>query len=242
MKYALVGGQKSTPQPKLRGRCIHCGEDMIPKCGKVKLWHWAHKTTDMCDPWWENESLWHRAWKEHFPRDWQEVSHVNPVTGEKHIADVKNEFGLVIEFQRSTLSEIERVSREVFFQDMIWIVDGSRGSHDSAYFSMGVSGPVQKNPLLYGLEWWGQSRLLHFWSVSSKQVYLDFGHDVLWRLVSFNAETRQGLVGLIPKSDFIEDCLSLKSMRVTFIDDGHDIEQFRMPRPLVELKLSSNLS
>jgi competence protein CoiA len=82
----------------------------------------------MCDPWWENESLWHRAWKEHFPRDWQEVSHVNPVTGEKHIADVKNEFGLVIEFQRSTLSEIERVSREVFFQDMIWIVDGSRNS------------------------------------------------------------------------------------------------------------------
>ena len=105
---------------------------MISKCGKVKLWHWAHKTTDMCDPWWENESLWHRAWKDHFPKDQQEVSHVNPVTGDKHIADVKNAFGLVIEFQRSTMSEVERVSREVFYQDMVWVVDGSRGAHDSS--------------------------------------------------------------------------------------------------------------
>jgi hypothetical protein len=107
---------------------------------------------------------------------------------------------------------------------------------------MGVYGPVQKNPLLYNVEWWGQSRLLHFWSASSKQVYLDFGNDVLWRLVSFNPETRKGLVGLIPKSVFIEDCLSGKSMRVAFIDEDHDMEQFRMPRLLVEVKASSHLS
>jgi hypothetical protein len=60
--------------------------------------------------------------------------------------------------------------------------------------------------------------------------------------VSFNPEQRKGLVDLIPKSVFIEDCLSGKSMRVTFIDEDHDIEQFRMPRPLVEVKPSSHLS
>ena len=242
MKYALVGDQKTTPQPKLRGCCIHCGGDMIAKCGKVKLWHWAHKTTDMCDPWWENESHWHRDWKNHFPKDQQEVGHVDSVTSEKHIADVKNSFGLVIEFQRSTMSEVERVSREVFYQDMVWVVDGSRGASDSSFFHMGVSGPLQKKPLIYIVEWWGQSRLLHFWSASSKPVYLDFGNDVLWKLVSFNPATRRGLVGLIPKSVFVEDCLSGKSMRVTFIDENHDIEQFRMPRPLVEVKSSSNLA
>ena len=125
---------------------------------------------------------------------------------------------------------------------MVWVVDGLRGAFDSSYFNMGVSGPIQKNPLLYNVEWWGQSRLLHFWSNSLKPVYLDFGNEVLWRLVSYNHETRKGLVGLTPKSVFIEDCLSGKSMRVTFIEDDDDIERFRMPRPLVEVKLSSDLT
>jgi hypothetical protein len=213
MKYALVGDQKTTPRPKIQGRCFRCGGDMIAKCGRVKLWHWAHKATDMCDPWWENESLWHRAWKDHFPDDQQEVLHINPTTGEKHIADVKNEFGLVIEFQRSTMTKDERISREVFYKDMIWVVDGTRGDLDSAYFNMGTSGPMQTSPLLYNVRWWGRSRILHFWSESSKNVYLDFGDKVLWRLVSFNPETKKGLVGLIPKSVFIEDCLSGMSVR-----------------------------
>ena len=65
---------------------------------------------------------------------------------------------------------------------------------------------------------------------------------MLWKLVSFNPATRRGLVGLIPKSVFVEDCLSGKSMRVAFIDENHDIEQFRMPRPLVEVKSSSNFA
>lgn len=215
---------------------------MIAKCGKVKIWHWAHKTTDMCDPWWENESVWHRTWKDHFPKDQQEISHVNPFTGEIHIADVKNAFGLVIEFQRSKMTEAERVSREEFYQDMVWVIDGSRGALDSSYFNMGVSGPVQKNPLVYNVEWWGQSMLLQFWSASSKHVYLDFGNDALWRLMSFNPETRKGSASLIPKSVFIEDCLSGKSMRVAFIDEDQDIEPFRIPRPLVEVKSSSNLT
>ena len=125
---------------------------------------------------------------------------------------------------------------------MACVVDGSNRANDSSFFNMGVSGPLQKNHLIYIVEWWGQSRLLYFWSASSKPVYLDFGNDVPWRLVSFNPATRRGLVGLTPKSVFIEDCLSGKSTRVTFIDENHDIDQFRMPRPLVEVKPTNNLS
>jgi hypothetical protein len=29
---------------------------MTPKCGQLKVWHWAHRSTRSCDPWWENET------------------------------------------------------------------------------------------------------------------------------------------------------------------------------------------
>jgi hypothetical protein len=242
MKYALVGDVKSAPRPKTRGICVHCGGEMISKCGKVMIWHWAHKTTDMCDPWWENESDWHRSWKDHFHEGQQEVTHVDVATGERHIADVKNLFGLVIEFQHSTMSEAERLSREVFYQDMIWVVDGTRGSSDSAYFRMGTAGPIRKNPLLYQIEWLGRSRLLHFWGASSKRVYLDFGNEgpwinVIWRLVSFDPNNGKGIVAPAKKEWFIEDCISGREIHSLFITENHDDEQFSLPRPLVEIKL-----
>ena len=238
MKYAFVADQKTTPRPGLRGYCIHCSNEMIAKCGKIKIWHWAHKTMDVCDSWWENESRWHRAWKDRFPESYQEVTHFNSITGERHIADVKNEYGLVIEFQHSTMTVDERDSREAFYQDMAWVVDGTCGAHDWTYFNIGTSGPIQKNPLLYSVKWWGQSRLLHFWAESSKTVYLDFGSKVLWRLVSFNPITRMGVVGLTAMSLCVEDCLSGSDMRWAFIDEDQDLEEFRMPRPLIEVTLS----
>jgi hypothetical protein len=242
MKYALVGDVKSAPRPKTCGICIHCGGEMISKCGKVMIWHWAHKTTDMCDPWWENESDWHRSWKDHFPESQKEVTHVDLATGERHIADIKNLFGLVIEFQHSTMSEAERLSREDFYQDMIWVVDGTRGSSDSGYFRMGTAGPIRKNPLLYQIEWWGRSRLLHFWGASSKRVYLDFGNEgpwinVIWRLVSFDPNNAKGIVAPVIKKWFIEDCISGREIHSTFITENHDDEQFSLPRPLVEIEL-----
>lgn len=45
-------------------------------------------------------------------------------TGEKHIADVKTSQGLVIELQHSAMPADELRSREEFYGDMIWIVDG----------------------------------------------------------------------------------------------------------------------
>jgi competence protein CoiA len=242
MKYALIGDEKSTPRPRTRGICIHCGGEMVSKCGKVMIWHWAHKTTEMCDPWWENKSHWHRSWKNHFPEGQQEVAHVDPATGERHIADVKNLFGLVIEFQRSLMSEAERLSREDFYQDMIWVVDGTRGSLDSRYFMMGTAGPIQKKPLLYQIEWWGRSRFFNFWGASSKRIYLDFGNegpwiDVIWRLVSFDPNNRIGIVAPVMKKLFIEDCISGREIHSTFIGEDQDDERFSLPRPLVEVEL-----
>jgi hypothetical protein len=48
----------------------------------------AHKGRLECDPWYE-ETEWHRSWKDRFPLGWQEQIAYDPVTGEKHIADVR---------------------------------------------------------------------------------------------------------------------------------------------------------
>src|SRR5262245_64746908 len=102
MKYALVEGERREAEPGLSGKCPRCGGAMIAKCGPLRLrvWHWAHRTNRTCDHWWESETEWHRAWKNHFPENWQEKIHTSE-DGEKHFADVKTESGLVIEFQNS---------------------------------------------------------------------------------------------------------------------------------------------
>lgn len=124
MEIALVNGTRETAKPKLVGACVSCGNSMIPKCGEKILWHWAHATKKHCDPWWENETDWHRSWKACFPLDWHEQVHFD-TTGEKHIADVRTPAGLVIEFQNSPMSPDELRSRESFYQNMIWIINGT---------------------------------------------------------------------------------------------------------------------
>ncbi len=98
MKFALVNGQRHEAQPKLSAICPGCDQPMIAKCGEVRMPHWAHRSTLLCDPWWENETEWHRNWKDQFPEAWQEYVY-RADDGEKHIADVRTDKGWVIEFQ-----------------------------------------------------------------------------------------------------------------------------------------------
>ncbi|NCN85412.1 MAG: hypothetical protein GW808_02035 [Sphingomonadales bacterium] len=220
MKFGLIDGQRVEPQPKLKALCPNCGQDLIAKCGRVKVWHWAHKGRKHCDQWWENETDWHRDWKNQFPVDWQERVHFDSATGEKHIADVKTPHGLVIEIQHSTIDTTEVQCREEFYKNMIWIIDGNRGELDSSYFNMGRGGPIQNDPLAYAIQWFGRGRLLHNWSQVSKDVYLDFGEDVIWRLILFDTQTKQGAVGPIKKSTFIEDLISGAPIRLLATSDN----------------------
>ena len=160
MKYSIVDGLKVEAKPQLKGTCNYCGAEMIAKCGRHKIWHWAHKSRADCDSWWESEGEWHRNWKNHFPFDWQEIIHIDESTGEKHIADVKNPYGLVIEFQNSNIKPEEKESREDFYKEMIWVVNGNRGDLTEAYFNMGLSGPIQRNPLAYQISWLGRGKFL----------------------------------------------------------------------------------
>jgi len=126
MRYALINNNKVEAQPKQQGLCPHCSEPVIAKCGSQKVWHWAHRSKANCDSWWETETEWHRAWKNNFPVGWQEISLIDEKTGEKHIADVRTAHNLVIEFQHSRIDPKERVLREKFYKNMLWVVDGTR--------------------------------------------------------------------------------------------------------------------
>lgn len=127
MKYALYQNQRITPTKDIKDAiCPICGELVIPKCGEIKMHHWAHKTSQNCDPWWENETEWHRKWKDHFPENFQEYLMFDSVTGEKHIADIRTDKGFVIEFQHSSIKSEEKEAREVFYKNMVWVVDASK--------------------------------------------------------------------------------------------------------------------
>ncbi|MYK68074.1 MAG: CoiA-like domain protein, partial [Gammaproteobacteria bacterium] len=119
MQYAIVDGRKRAPWKGARGVCPVCGAVMIAKCGPRVIHHWAHKARRNCDPWWENETAWHREWKNHFPEECREVSHTAP-DGEVHRADIKTPTGIVIEVQHSPMSDDERETRESFYGNLNW--------------------------------------------------------------------------------------------------------------------------
>ena len=129
MNFAIVEGERHKPQKGLRGKCIACESEMVSKCGDVRLPHWAHKGKRHCDPWWENETEWHRGWKNLFPEEWREVPSKDE-NGVTHIADIKRPDGFFIEFQNSAISKEEVESRNQFYKNLIWVVNGSRSSLD----------------------------------------------------------------------------------------------------------------
>ena len=130
MKYAIVDNEKVEAQKGLKGICPACGQPVIAKCGARKINHWAHKSKVTCDKWWESETEWHRNWKNSFPLEWQEKIFTDSTTNENHIADVCTAQGLVIEFQHSHIKPEERISRENFYKNMLWVVDGTRLKND----------------------------------------------------------------------------------------------------------------
>jgi hypothetical protein len=133
----MIDGARVEASPGLVGTCPACAAATVAKCGEQRVWHWAHKGARVCDPWWEPETDWHRAWKNQFPNDWQEIVQ-HDTAGERHIADVRTPQGLVVEFQHSHLNPVERRARERFHGNLIWIVDGLRLKRDIGRFQNGL--------------------------------------------------------------------------------------------------------
>lgn len=134
MLIAEVEGKRCKATKGAKGICPYCKSEVIAKCGEQKVAHWAHKASKECDSWHDKETEWHLMWKNYFPESWQEIIKYDQTTGEKHIADVCTEKGFTLEFQHSAIKPEERQSRENFYKNMNWVVDGTRLKTDFKRF------------------------------------------------------------------------------------------------------------
>jgi len=120
MMYGIYeDGRKVPAGPGMSATCPVCGDELLPRCGEIRVWHWAHKSRRECDSWYEPETPWHQWWKSLVQNENVEV-----VRG-KHRADIVGNDGIVIELQHSSISVDEIRAREAFYGDMIWLFDAN---------------------------------------------------------------------------------------------------------------------
>lgn len=157
MQFASVNGVRTEAFPSGRGQCRTCGATLIAKCGPRIVHHWAHAGGRDCDPWWENETDWHREWKNQFPPECREIHHVAP-DGEVHRADIKTQTGIYIEVQHSAMTDAERMARENFYGNLVWVIDG-RGFRDN--FDIYHLLPAPESEIAQDLVWSKAKRHMH---------------------------------------------------------------------------------
>ncbi len=191
MRFALLNNQRIEATPGALGVCPGCNAEMLARCGTKKVWHWAHKGQRHCDHWWENETEWHRSWKNQFPNDWQEVP-ARDKAGELHIADIKSPNGLVIEFQHSAIKPNEVQKRTQFYNNVIWIIDGNRRPTDRTQYERMLS---ENRPERFdGVDIYDvyceETRLLKEWGSLRKIVGFDFGCDSLFLRTAGQGQSR----------------------------------------------------
>ena len=120
MQYAIVDGNKvEATKSGERGKCQGCGNEVVAKCGEIKINHWAHLSSQKCDFEREAETEWHREWKSYF----ENVEVRQEKDGEVCIADALNNKGVAIEFQHSPINAETIKKRERVHGKVIWVVD-----------------------------------------------------------------------------------------------------------------------
>lgn len=224
MLFANINGIKSLASPKSKAVCDFCGKSVIAKCGKIKTWHWAHKSIDACDTWYEPETEWHLNWKLVFGKEYSEVILIKD--GEKHIADIKTNNGYVIEVQNSKLPIEKMEARERFYgRKMFWVINGIKfkdnfkiftpgALHDNLYdeyspeleyfskmhgFTLNYR-PTQETIIDLLFDW----KYSHsVWRASNRKIYIDFGTDKLYLITSFMGNSK-GKVIEISKNEFVK--------------------------------------
>lgn len=207
MRFATVNGEKREAEKELSGLCVGCEQPMIPVCGVKNVKHWRHKVDSDCDRWWENETAWHRLWKNSFPVECQEIRH-RADDGEWHIADVKTKQGQILEFQHSFLKTEERTARNHFYGNcLVWVVDGLKRKNDLSRFNLALKeakliAPGLNLTQLFSLP--VDCPILEDWSECIGPVFFDFGVQFpLWCLLPRSARAAR-YIGPFSRQSFIE--------------------------------------
>ena len=215
MKFAILNGARVEPEKGCAGAiCPICKQPVVARCGDIRLPHWAHKSVIDCDPWKENETQWHRDWKDLFG-DMQEKVHENG--GVRHLADVKTLDGTIVEFRHSAINDEGKRTRAHFFGKwMLWVVDcvnrpkAVARFRDNKYTLLREHIPGRQ---VFSTEEPGRC-FPRSWVKCNRFVIFDFGEEDVWCLFPRKRDMDRAIVMGIKKDDF-----------VAAVKDGY--EQFR---------------
>lgn len=218
-RYALVDGVKTDilgATKGVPGICPLCGEELRPRQGEQRGWHWYHKNGRKCDDWYEPKGEWHKWWQDKFNAEQQEVPIRKEIDGKekKHIADVLTDENVVIEFQYSHLSDAQIKEREEFYGNMVWVVNGTRLEADKRYGDL-IAVDERFNSADGGLDRYAtyDDAIIHkTWWKSSKLVFWDFDgtfdepkeDGYLYCVVNGKAMDGSVVVVRVEKASFIE--------------------------------------
>lgn len=193
MQFAVNNlGCRVEATPGLKAVCPDCEEEVISKCGKLKIWHWSHGKDSECSQWYEPETEWHRNWKGLFSPSEREV--VIERNGIRHRADIRLKNGIVIEFQHSPLSIDEIEKRENFYGGVIWVIDSSPFFDNFEVYNAD-SGQ-------YNTFRWKHPR--RSWCAAGAPIMIDF-EDELFEIRKLHNDSRVGGWGYLrKKNQFIE--------------------------------------
>jgi len=172
MRFAQKEGERIFPNPLEKNAfCPLCNSLVIAKCGEIKIWHWTHKSNNLCDSFKEPETQWHLKWKNEFQGNWQEI--IIEKEGKKHIADVFTSNKIVIEFQNSPISSEAIKEREDFYGKMKWVLNGETYGKNIKFFS-------KKGYISFKWNWFPKS-----WSYSNREIYIDMNFKYKQALKKF---------------------------------------------------------
>lgn len=200
MMYALLDGTRQEASPRVAtATCPTCGDAVIPKCGRVVVWHWSHRPAiGECDPWAEPDNHWHREWQLTVPKERREVR-----IG-RHRADMVTPQGFVIEVQHSGIGVDEIRERESFYGSMAWIFDARE-----AYGQERLDVRVRRghpDPTYRTFRWKHARKSI---AACRKTVWLDLGPELL-RLGRIWPQAPTGGWGHIHSREFVAQALNVE--------------------------------
>lgn len=172
MLLAIYNKEYVEASPKSEAICPFCCGEVIPKCGDIKIWHWAHKS--QCEFETETETEWHINWKQYAKNQ----GCVIEKGFDRHIADIYVPENKIIEVQHSQISTDEILSRCEHYStkniQINWIFDyAAKNAEDHLLYT-----PI-KETLFKLKQKWAKKNIIALFDTEGYpkygRVYLDDG-------------------------------------------------------------------
>lgn len=127
--FDQVDGHQVAAQKGLKNvLCGCCKEQVLAKCGEIKIWHFAHEKKSQCEvALYGGMTKWHLEWQERFPEKCREIT--REYFGIRHRADVICN-NTVFECQKKMMPLEVMLERENFWRKagytFYWIFESQK--------------------------------------------------------------------------------------------------------------------